>query len=362
MVGALLALVSLWGLMARVPLYAVSEFARLQARDEVHPVDVLVPGRVIAVNLPVGGNVRKGDVLITLDATDVGLRLDEARATEHGLATQISALEAEIAARDEALASTTALGQASLSEARAASRETEVEATFASHERVRADLLLQAGVVAEAEADRARATMVEKQAQVSAHDHRLAMLSSETRRDLADRRAQNESLRRSLAALLAECGSAGVQVKRLEVEYARHTVRAPTDGVLGQVRAPQVGSVVAAGQTVAVVTPETALELVADFAPPNAIGRVQPGQRARMRVTGFPWTQYGMLTATVTAVSGEVLDGRIRIKLALDNDTGSVIPHRHGLMGEVEIELEEVSPAVLVARAAGQLFQRSEPR
>lgn len=362
MLGGLLVLVGLWGMLARVPLYAVSEFARLQARDEVHPVDTLVSGRVMAVNLPVGGNVRKGDILITLDATDVSLRLDEARAAERGLAAQITALEAEIAAREEALASTGALGRASLSEARAARRETEAEATFASRERVRADLMRQAGVVAEAEADRAHATMVQKQAQVSAHGHRLTVLSSETRRDIADRRAQNDSLRRSLAALHAERDGAGVQVQRLEVEYGRHTVRAPIDGLLGQVRAPQVGSVVAVGQTVAVVTPETALELVADFAPANAVGRVVPGQRARMRVTGFPWTQYGVLTATVTAVSSEVSDGRIRVKLALDDHTGSAIPHHHGLIGEVEIELEQVSPAILLARAAGQLFERSEAR
>ena len=40
--GVLLVLAGLWAVTARVPLYAVSEFARLQARDEVHPVDTLV--------------------------------------------------------------------------------------------------------------------------------------------------------------------------------------------------------------------------------------------------------------------------------------------------------------------------------
>jgi len=360
--GGLLLLVGLWMSLARVPLYAVSESARLQARDEVHPVDTLVSGRVGAVNLPVGGHVRKGDILITLDATDVGLRLDEARAAERGLTAQIGALEAELAAREEALATTGVLGRASLSEARAARSETEAEAGFASREQERTDRLLQAGVVAEAEAARANATTAQAKAQVRTRDQRLTVLDTQTRRDIVDRRAQNESLQRSLAGLVAERDRARIQVKRLEVEHARHTVRAPIDGLLGQVRAPQVGSVVVVGQTAAVVTPETALELVADFAPANVVGRVRPGQRARMRVTGFPWTRYGMLTATVTAVSSEVLEGRIRVQLALDEHTAAVIPHRHGLVGDVEIELEEVSPAILLARAAGQLFERGEPR
>ena len=360
--GGLLVMVGLWLVVARVPLYAVSETARLQARAEVHPVDTLVVGRVVTVNLPVGGRVHKGDVLMTLDATDVGLRLDEARATDRGLTSQITALEAEIGAREQALASTESLGRASLSEAQAARSETESEAQLASRERNRADLMRQAGVVAEAEADRAGAAAVKASAAVHAREQRIHVLSNETQRDMADRRAANESLRRSLAALVAQRDSAQVLVRRLEVEHERHILRAPIDGVLGQVRAPQVGSVVAAGQTVAVVTPETDLQLVADFAPASAVGRVQPGQRAHMRVAGFPWTQYGMLEATVTAVSSEVSDGRIRVVLQLDPHAAPAIPRHHGLIGEVEIELDEVSPAVLIARAAGQLFERSEPR
>jgi membrane fusion protein (multidrug efflux system) len=299
---------------------------------------------------------------MSLDATDVTLQLDEARATERGMNAQITALDAEIVAREQALAMTQSLGQASLSEAQAALRETQAGASLASRELVRADLMRQAGVVAEAEADRANSAMLQAKAQVSARGHRRTVLSGETRRDIADRRAQNESLRRVLAGLDGQRDAVGLQIKRLEVERARHTVRAPIDGVLGQVRVPQVGSVVAAGQTVAVVTPETEIELVADFSAADAIGRVRPGQRARMRVAAFPWTQYGVLEATVTAVSSEVLDGRIRVKLVLDDQPGSVIPRRHGMIGDAEIELEEVSPAVLIARAAGLWMQRSEPR
>jgi membrane fusion protein, adhesin transport system len=360
--GVLVALVALWALLSRVPVYAVSDAARLQARDQVHPVDALVSGRVVSAHLPVGGRVRSGDILLELDATDVGLRLDEARASERGLTAQIAALEAEIAAREQAVATTSQLGRASVSEAQAMRSETQAAATFARRERARADLARQAGVVAESDADRASAAMAQANAQVTARDHRLSVVATETQRDIADRRALNDSLRRQLAALVGQRDSTAVAVKRLAVEAARHTVRAPIAGLLGQVRAPQVGSVVALGQTIAVVTPETALELVADFAPANAIGRVRPGQRARMRVAGFPWAQYGMLGATVTAVSSEVLDGRLRATLALDDHSAPAIPRRHGLVGDVEIEIEEVTPAILLARAAGQLIQSGEPR
>lgn len=358
--AALVALIILWAVLAQVPVYAVSDFARLQARDAVHPVDTLVSGRVLRVHLPVGGKVASGDILIELDATDATLRLDEAVAAERGFTQQITALEAELTAREAALASTEQLGRASLSEAQATRTEVQAQATYAERERKRAVLMTQAGVAAEAEADRANATAAQAVAAVAARDHRLTVLSNETRRELSDRRAQNESLRRDLAALRVQRDSGAIGVKRLEVEVARHTIRAPVDGLLGQIRAPQVGSVLAVGQTIAVVTPETALAMVADFAPSEVIGRVRAGQRARMRVTGFPWTQYGTLDATVTAVSSEVADGKIRVELALASNAGSPIPTRHGLVGAVEVEVEHASPAILVARAAGHLFEPSE--
>lgn len=362
MAAVLLSLVALWATLARVPLYAVSEFARVQSRDEVHPVDTLVAGRVVSVHLPVGGSVTKGDVLLSLDDTDVALRLEEARAAERGFAAQLAALEAEIAAREEAIASTSQLGRASLSEAQAVRTELAAETGFASRERERANEMRQAGVVAEAEAERADAALAQKQAAMAAREHRLSVLSSGTRRELADRRAQNEERRRELAEVAAQRDAAGLLVKRLEVERGRHVIRAPITGVLGQVRAPQIGSVIATGQTIAVITPQAELELVADLAPADAVGRVRPGQRARMRVSGFPWTQYGMLEAKVTAVSGEVADGRIRVRLAIDAASAPAIPRRHGLIGSVEIELEQVSPATVLARAAGQLFEQSEPK
>jgi membrane fusion protein, adhesin transport system len=356
--GALLALTAAWASLARVPVFAVSEFARLQARDEVHPVDALVSGRVLTVHLPVGGKVAKGDVLVALDASDVSLRLEEARASERGLGAQIAALEQELEAREQSLATTGTLGRASISEAQANRTETQAEASLAAREQERATAMRVAGVVADSEADRASATMAQTAAAVAAHDRRMTVLSTETQRDLSDRRAANQGRRRELAALTTQRDSVAIQLKRLEVELERHTVRAPISGRLGQIRAPQVGSVVAVGQTIAVVTPDTALELVADFRPADAIGRVRPGQVARMRVTGFPWGQYGVLTAKVAAVSSEVSDGHIRVQLELDPHANPRIPLDHGLVGEVEVELEQVSPATMLARAAGQLFDK----
>jgi membrane fusion protein (multidrug efflux system) len=96
--------------------------------------------------------------------------------------------------------------------------------------------------------------------------------------------------------------------------------------------------------------------MVAEFAPSQAVGRIAPGQRARVRLEGFPWAQHGTVPGSVSQIGSEMRDGRIRVELALDA-ARSPIPLRHGLPGTVEVEVERVSPALLVLRAAGKLLE-----
>ena len=84
------------------------------------------------------------------------------------------------------------------------------------------------------------------------------------------------------------------------------------------------------------------------------MGRIQTGQRARLRLEGFPWTEYGGVSATVSNVAGEPRSGRVRVELAVNPDPASSIPLQHGLPGTIEVEVERVSPAVLLLRAAGR--------
>jgi membrane fusion protein (multidrug efflux system) len=130
-------------------------------------------------------------------------------------------------------------------------------------------------------------------------------------------------------------------------------VRAPITGYLGEVATLQPGAVVRQGDTLGVVLPAGALRVVAHFLPAIALGRVQPGQPARLRLDGFSWAQYGSLTATVTSVATEARDGVIRVELHLEPEALTAIPLQHGLPGTVEVEIERISPAALVLREVG---------
>jgi membrane fusion protein (multidrug efflux system) len=118
----------------------------------------------------------------------------------------------------------------------------------------------------------------------------------------------------------------------------------------------RIGAVVHEGDKLAAVIPSGKLRVVANFDPPTALGRIRPGQHARLRLEGFPWAQYGSVTATITNVASEIRDGSIRVEMAIDPNSSSRIPLQHGLPGSVEVEIETLSPASLVLRTAGSLL------
>jgi hypothetical protein len=119
------------------------------------------------------------------------------------------------------------------------------------------------------------------------------------------------------------------------------------------------GAIVNASDKVGVIIPAGELKAIAYFRPSSALGRIQPGQSAKLRLEGFPWTQYGVIKATVLTVASEPRDGRIRVDFALERDPASAIPVQHGLPAMAEVEVARLSPAALLLPAAGERIRAS---
>jgi membrane fusion protein (multidrug efflux system) len=123
--------------------------------------------------------------------------------------------------------------------------------------------------------------------------------------------------------------------------------------VLGHAPPLHPGAVLAGNSTVAMIVPDGALRIVAGFRP-AAIGRITPGQPVRLRLDGFPWTQYGELRGAVVSVAGEAVGGSLRVECSLDPTSAPGIPLEHGLVGTLELELDRLSPAALLTRGSGR--------
>jgi multidrug resistance efflux pump len=347
-----------WFIGAQVGLYAVSETARLEMRQAAHPVEAPVAGRVVASHLILGREVQGDDVLVELDASTQHLQREEEQARVRALTPQLAALHMAIAAEEQALREAQQAARVALKESWARHREAEVAARTAAEEAELFARLHARNLPSQLDLLRAKAEAQKRRAAVDTLRLAVSRLESDHRTQESDRQARLEGLRRDVTRLAGDMTTAAATVERLAHEIERRRIRAPMAGRLGEVAKLRIGSVVREEDRLAAVVPRGDLQVVADFLPPSALGRIRPGQPARLRLEGFPWAQYGSLAATVSRVASEVRDGRVRVELTVDPDGASPIPLQHGLPGTVEVQVERVAPVTLVLRAAGKLLAR----
>lgn len=342
-----------WFVLARVALYEVSDVARLEVDVEPHEVMSLISGRVILNDMVLGREVEKGELLIALDALETQYELEETNAEARGGADQLQRLGLEISAQRQALVSSERASLAALAEVRARHQEALESANFAAQSARRQARLHEEGLLAEAEADAATTAHLQRVKAAQAIESSVERMDREWQVDLAEKRAELARLQRELSRLESAVQSLHAVEDRLEHTLSLHQLRAPVAGRIGDLVTLKVSEVVSAGQHLGTIIPSGDLHVVAEFAPHRALGRIRSGQPAKLRLEGFSWVQYGAVPATVSRVGSEPSGGTIRVELRLDDPDAFPVELSHGLPGIIEVEVERISPAALVLRAAG---------
>ncbi len=350
-----------WMFRGSVDVYASSSQARLEVTGLPHRVSTREAGRVVTLNVALGRAVTAGEALVELDTTVEARQLEEASMRVTTLVPRAAALQAQIGAAEAARTSHWALNASAID--RATVDLTQAETVYARHQKLAAmaqrlndEQLLSLTDRVKAEGELADSKL--KVAQARAEISRLGASQKYDDRQEASRIAD---LAQKLAEIEAERGADLAQVETARAEIERRTIRAPATGKLGNISPLQVGDVLKAGDVVATVIPPDEVHVVAELAPSDAVGRVLPGQNARVRVSGFAWTQYGMLDAVVTHVASEPHDGTARVELVLREGAAHGIPIQHGLPGSVDIEVERVTPWTLLLRSAGSVATPAPP-
>ena len=304
--GSLLVAWTAWSCLASVNVFQVSQRARLEVRQASHEIDALIAGQMATTSLSIGRDVVAGEVLVELDSARDRLRLAEERARMSGLEGRREALQREIFSLQQAKIEDVETALAAVSVAQAHVQEAQATIDFSRGAEERVGQLLSVGAGARVDALRAAA---ETQKAVATQKSWLAeaqRIEREARSKAFQNDAQIASLQHTLAGVDGDIGTSRSTIARLQTELEKYLLRAPISGRLADVGPSRVGSYVAEGQKLATILPPGDLIIVADFPPSVALGRIQRGQNARMRLDGFPWAQYGTLAAAVTNVAGEI--------------------------------------------------------
>jgi len=89
---------------------------------------------------------------------------------------------------------------------------------------------------------------------------------------------------------------------------------------------------------------------------------LRTGATGRLRLKGYPWTEFGVVEARVAEVAREDRDGRARVELDVLPSPTLKTTLRHGMPGELEVEVERATPLSLVLRTAGQWLKGAPGR
>jgi multidrug resistance efflux pump len=347
----LMALWCAWMYLAHVSVYATTDQARIEVAQTAFIVQAPVSGRVVLSHLSLGDRVTRGSVLVELEAEPEQLLVDQEKSHKETLETQIASLHRQISTEQATLVSERGAADAATQEARANLAKAEEAATFSKKESDQKVLLLADGLTSKLDAERFASEYKERSSELAAARQAVARAERQTAMQGGERLVRIEALQKEMAEVQGELAASGTTQERLEHELGAHQIVASGDGLLGEVAPLRAGSFVREGDRLAAIVPDGGLRVVASFPPSEAIGRVRKGQKAWLRLDGFPSAEYGPIIAHVVGVGSEVRDGRVRVELAIEPNAR--VPLQHGLPGTLEVEVDRVTPASYLLRKAG---------
>jgi multidrug resistance efflux pump len=357
----MLAAWTVWLLASQVHVYAASGAARFEVIQKVTRVAAPKGGRIVSLALELGRPVREGDVIAALDDTSERRRRAELESELRGVESRSAAVREQIAVEERARGSSERVKRIEGERARLAAREAEGAADHQARLTDVAARLHERGIVATLELQKTEqeAAVRRSQAQSAAQEIRRLQALREHERDaalarIADLRTQEVELESRLQTLQ-------LQLAEAEADVERCLVRASAPGRLATAAPVRVGDVLKEGDLIATVVPSEEAQIVGEFAARDAVGRILPGQRARVRLSGFAWTEYGVLGATVRRVASEPSQGAIRVELQVDAHALNGVPLQHGLPASVEIHVETVTPWQLLVRMLGGALTTAPP-
>lgn len=344
-----------WAALDQVDVLVSSDRARIEAEGAAHPVEAQVSGRVARHAVGLGQRVRRGEVLVELDATLQALELQRERTLCQNLQEELAALDQALSAEQQALRVDRRALSAATTAAAARARAAEASSSVAEEERRMAAGLRQEGLASRSELLGVQGKAEAQRGQAQALRAELHQVREDRQARLSDRSTTLVRLERERVEMQGQQRVCQATLARLAHDIELRSARAPVDGFVRDVTPAPDGTQVAPGHRFALVIPQTTIRIVADFDAPQAVGRLRSGQPARLRLEAYPWTQHGVVEVRVSSVATEPRGGRVRVEFDITRVPDSV--HlEHGLHGAIEVVTEHTSPARLLLRLAGQML------
>ncbi|HEY2510806.1 MAG TPA: HlyD family efflux transporter periplasmic adaptor subunit [Polyangiaceae bacterium] len=350
-----------WTVLAKVPLLKVSTQGRIEPHNAVHRIEPPESGRVVQSLLELDKEVSEGDLLIEFDTREERLQLAQSEATSATLTHDLGVLSAQIDNKRAELGASGLVDEVSLREATAKDQELVPRRELAQQ---REQLAARSPTGALSDLEKLeRHTEADELEHTSKTQHlgivRLKREQVVRREELI---AQLLQLQREKLKIDGQLGELNVGIDRLNYQIEKKHVCAAASGRLVDVVELAAGDYISQGTRLGTILAKGSHVRVRARFPKETVGIVRPGQKAQLKLDGYPWSIYGTVPAQVTSVgtepginpTPEAIPGTVRVELDFQSPSDPRIVLEHGLTATVEIEVGRVSPVGLLMRAIGE--------
>ena len=326
--------------------------------------NIFVPeqGTIAAVHVAQEQRVAKGDILITIDTSqitadgvDVNATILKSLSLQKTLLTnQVNEEERTTRAEHARLTAAITSGQAELAQLSAQMQIQQEQIDLAQRLVDTAEKMHAAGYMAAPELFSRREGLLQARQGLSALKQRHVARETE----LAETRSALEQMPTQSARRLQPLQSELAQIDQRSAEIGGRqsfSIRAPIDGRVANVQA-KVGQIADPKKPQLDILPlDSPLQAVL-FVPTRAIGFVRPGQKVRLLYEAFPFQRFGTYSGQVVSVSKTILsetevaapvqlrEAAYKVIAALDRPdvdaNGQKIPLQAGMLLRADILLE----------------------
>ncbi|MCW3465570.1 HlyD family secretion protein [Chitinophaga nivalis] len=217
------------------------------------------------------------------------------------------------------------------------------------HNRYQMDsTLVKDRVISRVEYEESRKKMLDQQ--INTESNRSSMIQNnlqqtEYEKNITETAIQQQSEENTLQQKIRDAAKRfGGQYSKWEQNYV---IKTPVAGTVTLFKFWKENQYVQAGEGVAMVTPPEQEYIARGDIGINGSGKIQAGQKVLIKLTAYPFEEYGMLRGKVSSRSAVAMDSVFNVDIQLENNlhtnAGKVIPAQPQLVGVAEILTEDKS-------------------
>jgi membrane fusion protein, adhesin transport system len=343
---------------------------RVIPSKQLQIVQNLEGGIVRDIAVVEGQSVKKGDVLLRMDSTQLGADFAKGQAGYNALVAKITRLQAEasfgapsfpsslvqaapdivsaemtlFSARQSELSANLSVAQSHLQQAEVQAQAAGQSARLAAQEVTMITPLVEKGIEPRIELIRAQGRAQETASQTQAANSAVNQARSEVQ---AVRERHHSRAVEELAAAKGELSGQGGALPALQDRVTRTEVKAPISGTVNRVLVATVGGVVRPGEPLVEIVPKDDSLVVEAKIKPSDVAFLSPGQTAMVKITAFNFSTYGGLEGVLEYISPDAVKDdrsgethylvRVRTKSSVLQTKQGPRPITAGMIAEVDV-------------------------